>query len=290
MAKEEKYGVRSLKKDFPDDETCLDFIFTTLHSKQCSCGGTYSPIKGRRQFQCSRCRFQIAPTAGTIFHKSDTPLTLWFRAIHVFSNAKSGISSSQMERELEVTYKTAWRILNLIRKALRQDDDLLSGDVEMDSAYFGGVVPSGRDNKNLGKSVAAKTHVMGAAQRGGRVRAEVIPDHSAKTHKEFLDNNVQMKGTRLLTDGTNRLKLAARGYKHEFVTHRFKEFARGDVHVNRVESFWSHVKRSMKGVHKSISKQHFQTYLDGFVWHRNSPRNDRERFALLLETVLLYAR
>src|SRR3989338_2427971 len=100
--KNQKYGIRSLKQDFPDDAACLNFIFDTLHSKECSCGGKYAPLfhmldgkfYGRRQFQCSKCRSQIAPTAGTIFHKSDTPLNLWFHALLVFSNAKSGMSSS----------------------------------------------------------------------------------------------------------------------------------------------------------------------------------------------------
>lgn len=118
------------------EESVLDFIFDTQHSRQCSCGGSYSLKMGRRQYQCSKCRFQIAPTANTLFHKSDTPLTLWLKAILTFSNAKSGISAKEMERQIEVTYKTAWRMLHLIRKALGQSGKL-QGDVEMDTAYFG---------------------------------------------------------------------------------------------------------------------------------------------------------
>src|SRR3990167_3314796 len=149
MSKETKYGVNSLKRDFPNDSACLQFIFDSQHTRKCSCGGQYRLIDGRRQFQCSKCRFQIAPTANTIFHKSSTPLILWFHAIHVFSNAKSGISAKQMERDLEETYKTAWRILNLIRKALKQSDEKLKGDVEMDSAYFGGRRYAGKNNEKL---------------------------------------------------------------------------------------------------------------------------------------------
>ena len=129
MAKETKYSIRNLKKDFPTDESCLDLIFSTLHSKECSCGGMYKQIKGRKQYQCSKCRFQIAPASTTIFHKSDTPLTLWFYAIFIFSNAKSGISAKEMERQLGVTYKCAWRILNLIRQALKQSTDKLHGKI-----------------------------------------------------------------------------------------------------------------------------------------------------------------
>src|SRR3990167_10414720 len=160
MKREQRYGIKSLNKDFPTEQKCLEFIFEAQHSK---------------------CRFQIAPTAYTLFHKSDTPLTLWFKAILTFSNAKSGISAKEMERQLEVTYKTAWRILHLIRKALEQDGKL-SGDVEMDSAFFGGRFKSGKDNAKQKEAIAAKTVVMGAVQRGGKARLLIVPDNKAKTH------------------------------------------------------------------------------------------------------------
>lgn len=118
MAKQDKYGLKDLQAEFPSDDVCLDYVFKLLHSERCSCGGFYTKIAGRKQYQCSKCRFQIAPMAGTIFHKSDTPLTVWFYAIFLFSNAKSGLSAKQLERDLNVTYKTAWRILNRIRKSL----------------------------------------------------------------------------------------------------------------------------------------------------------------------------
>src|SRR3989338_4878926 len=159
MKRINRYGVRSLERDFPNNEKCLEFLFDAQHSRQCSCGGTYKPVKGRKQYQCSKCRFQIAPLAGTIFHKSDTPLTLWFKALLAFSNAKSGVSAKYMERELEVTYKTAWRMLMLIRKALGQKGTL-SGDVEMDTAYLGGHYASGKYNKNQKQAIASKSVVM----------------------------------------------------------------------------------------------------------------------------------
>lgn len=158
-----KYGIKQLRKDFPTEQTCLEFAFEVLHSYECSCGGTYTPVKGRKQFYCSKCSFQIAPLAGTIMHKSDTPLTLWFHALWVFSNAKSGVSAKEMERQLAVTYKCAWRILMLIRKALKQDGKL-SGDVEMDTAYFGGRYKSGKYNEEQKEAIAAKSVVMGAIE------------------------------------------------------------------------------------------------------------------------------
>jgi len=120
MAQQDKYSIKDLAHEFPTDDACLDYLFDTLHSRECSCGGKYARIAVRKQFQCSKCRFQIAPMAGTIFEKSTTPLTSWFHALFVFSNAKSGVSSNEMQRQLGTTYKTAWRILHLIRKSLQQ--------------------------------------------------------------------------------------------------------------------------------------------------------------------------
>lgn len=284
-----KYGLRSLKKDFPTEDKCLDFIFKSLHTKECSCGGTYKRKPGRKQYQCSKCRHQIAPLAGTIFHKSDTPLTMWFHALLVFSNAKSGVSAKYLQRELEVTYKTAWRMLNLIRRALKQNDKYLKGDVEMDAGYFGGKGKGGKYNKNQSKVMQDKSLVMAAVQRGGEMRADVMPNQSAKSHEVFLYRHVALK-SRLLTDKTNKLDNVAYGYDRHAVDHHKGEYARGDVHVNRIESFWAHVKRSIKGTHKVVSKKYLQSYLNGFVFHYNNRHSDSERFASLLGTILLGAR
>ena len=284
--KNTKYGIISLRKQFPNDDAILEFMFDARHTRECACGGTYKRVKGRKQFYCSKCLYQIAPTAGTIFHKSDTPLTLWFHAIMVFSNAKSGMSASALQRDLEVTYKTAWRMLNRIRKALPQSEEPLTGDVEMDAGYFGGVYKSGKYNAKQKEAMAAKSVVMAAKQRGGQIRAAVVPDATAKSHKNFLWQNVSTKGTRLMTDSANRYDKIAFGYDRHMVDHHRGEYVRGDIHVNSIETFWAHVKRSIKGTHKVVSKKYLQTYLDGFVFHANSPRSDSERFASLLGTLL----
>lgn len=290
MKRINRYGIRSLERDFPTEDVCLDYLFDAQHSRACSCGGSYKRVKGRKQYQCSKCRFQIAPLAGTIFHKSDTPLTLWFKALLAFSNAKSGISAKELERELEVTYKTAWRILMLIRKALTQGSDKLSGTVETDAAYFGGRYRSGKYNKYQKQAIAAKSVVMGAVERGGKARVSVVPNLSAKAHADFLTAAVERIGTRLMTDDTNMLNKIAVGYDRFSVNHKLGEYVKGDSYINTIEGFWSHVKRSIKGTHKVVSKKHLQEYLDGFVFHYNNRHSDKERFASLLGSVLLGAK
>jgi hypothetical protein len=282
-----KYGIRQFENDFGTDDKCLDFLFQSLHSKKCSCGGEYKKLTGRKQYQCSKCRFQIAPTAGTIFHKSDTHLRLWFLAIFLFSNAKSGYSAKQLERDLAVTYKTAWRILNLIRKSLKQNKSFLSGDVEMDETYFGGRFRSGENNKRQKEAVAAKSVIIGAVERKGDLRAKVSPHTKATAIGRFLNENVNPITTRLFTDESNRYDRVAIGYDRHSVNHKSKEYVRGLAHINRIESFWSHFKRSVKGTHKVISKKHLQSYVDSFVFHYNKRHSDKERFSSLLGVLLL---
>lgn len=279
MSKAEKYSIKDLQRDFPTDDIALDFIFTTLHSWDCSCGGKYSRVKGRKQYQCSKCRFQIAPTAGTIFHKSATPLTTWFYALFVFSNAKSGISAKELERQIGVTYKCAYRMLKQIREALGQDGDKLDGDVEMDTGYFGGKVKG----KGVARAVEAKNSIMVAIARGGKMKAMVMPSVGKQAHDAFLNRNVA-KTARLITDGARVYKNA--GYQNEQVIHSKKEYARGDVHINTVESFFGHMKRSVAGTYKTISGAQLQAYLDSFVFHYNNRHSDTDRFAVLIGAVL----
>lgn len=287
MAQQNKYGLRDLKREFPNDDACLDYLFGLLHTRECSCGGVYRRLTKRKQYQCSFCRHQIAPMAGTIFEKSTTPLSLWFYAIFVFSNAKSGISGKQMERHLNVTYKTAWRILRLIRECLGQDNNKLDGEVEMDEAYYSGVKDAGKYNERQAEAMRDKARMIGAVERGGQLRVEHVNDLTADTIGSFIDEHIDRPNTRLMTDKSNRYSIVTRNMRRDYVDHGRQQWVLRDIHVNHIESFWSHLKRSIKGTHKVISRKYLQGYLDGFVWHYNNRRNDRKRFeALLLRVVL----
>ena len=291
MARKQRYGIPSLKRYFPNDRACLERIFDMIHSRKCSCGGTYSLMKDgqklTKKFQCSKCRSKISPAAKTIFHKSRTPLTLWLHAILVFSNAKSGISAKQMHRDLEVTYKCAYRILYQIRKSLKQDDVKLKGDVEIDTGYFGGKGYAGKNNEHLSRVMAKKSVVIVAVERGGRVRAEIVPDSSSNTMTAFIQRNIQSKTTSVLTDESRAYLRSDKTHDRYSVDHHKGEYVREDVHINTVETFFSHLKTSIKGTHKVISRQHLQSYLDAFVFHYNNRHNDRKRFETLLQMLLL---
>ncbi|MEI6133325.1 MAG: IS1595 family transposase [Bacillota bacterium] len=243
-----------------------------------------------KKFQCSKCRFKISPTACTIFHKSRTSLTLWFHTILIFSNAKSGISAKQIHRNLEVTYKCAYRILHKIRNLLKQDDIKLKGDVEIDIGYFGGKGYAGKDNVHLSRVMAKKSVVIVAVERGGHVKAKIVPDSTSNTMTAFIKENIQPKTTSVLTDSSKVYMQSDKTHDRYAVDHHKGEYVRGDIHINTVETFFSHLKRSIRGTHKVISRQHLQTYLDGFVFHYNNRHNDKERFSLLIQKLLPFSR
>ncbi len=113
-----KYGLKQFRKDFPTERACLDFIFETLHTPECACGGSYTLREERRQYQCSKCRATINPLVGTIFERSVVPLTQWFNAI---LSVHRGISIKGLQRELGTTYKTAWRCAHILREATGGD-------------------------------------------------------------------------------------------------------------------------------------------------------------------------
>ena len=224
--------------------------------------------------------------AGTIFEKSRVPLTLWFHVLMMFSNAKSGLSARTIQRDLEITYKCAWRMVHLIRGALKQSEEPLTGEVELDLAYFGGKGIAGKNNERLKDVFRAKTRVLAAIERKGQARAQVVSSGSARNHKNFLWQNVSTKDTKLMTDKALQLDNIARPYDRESVHHKKKEFVRGDAHTQTVDWFWSHVKGSLRGTHKSVSPKYLQSYLDGFVFHYNNGHSDSDRFEALVDTVL----
>ncbi|MEX2255451.1 MAG: IS1595 family transposase, partial [Acidimicrobiia bacterium] len=179
---EGKYTLTDLRRDFPDDASCLDYLwrqnFAPLdgeHAHCPKCGETrkFHRVKSRPSYSCDTCGHHLHPTAGTIFHKSSTGLDLWFRAIFLMSSTRCGASAKQLEREIGVTYKTAWRMANLIRNQLMaQDDSQLSGEVEVDETYVGGKPRASDKTFGKGRGESAKWRdqksvVWGAVERGG---------------------------------------------------------------------------------------------------------------------------
>jgi transposase len=152
-----------------------------VHCESCGKVTTHYKVKGRKSYSCSQCGHHVHPRAGTIYHKSSTPLTLWFYAIYLMSSSRCGISAKRLERETGVTYKTAWRMFQQISSMLQEDQAPLSGEVEVDETYVGG-----KRKGKRGRGAAGKTIAIGAVERKGRVVAVTGEDAKATTLLPFI--------------------------------------------------------------------------------------------------------
>lgn len=259
------YNINQFRKEFRSEEVCLEYVF----KKRFSQAEGYYRVKGRKCWANAYGQ-QIHPLAGTIFEKSSTSLQNWFYAIYLFSQSKNGVSAKELQRQLGVTYKTAWRIGYQIRQLMKQDRNPLEGTVEVDETYIGGKF----QGKGKGKRLDNKTIVMGMVERGGRIRAYKVRDTKAKTLLKKIRENVK-KGSRIMSDELWAYhRTWAMGYTHYSVNHSAKQYVRGSAHTNTIEGFWSQFKRSLNGTYHSVSGQHLQSYVDEFSFrysNRTSP-------------------
>lgn len=271
------YTFKQFKKEFPDDNACLDYIFKARYSgyKCPKCGKTgFYRIKNRKSYAC-RCGYQIHPVSNTIFHKSDTKLTNWFFAIYLMSQSKHGISAKELQRHLGTTYKTAWRIAKLIRSLMKQDDKMLNNKVEIDEVYIGG-------RRKVADKIKNKAMIIGMVQRGGKLKAQYLEEYWTPAVLKEVMKNVE-RGTYLITDDSSIYKKTKRlGYFHKSIKHCKKKYVFGDIHTNTIEGFWSQVKNSLKSTYKSVSHKHLQSYIDELTYHYNSRLSSVSVFESLL--------
>lgn len=281
------YTIKDFEKQFPSDDTCLDFLKNSrwpkgIFCEKCQKVTTHYRITNRKVYSCEFCGSHISPTAGTIFHKSATPLRYWFHAIFLMASTKTGISAKQLQRELGVTYKTAWRMFKEIRKLMAEDVNPLTGQVEVDETYIGGKRPGTR-----GRGAAGKTVVMGLTERNGNAIVKVVPNVKAMTLLPMITKNISNENnTTIFTDELPSYNQVAKlGYAHEVVQHAAKQYVVGNAHVNTVESLWSTIKRGIDGVNHSVSPLYLQSYLDSYIFRYNHRKDDQPMFQSLLERI-----
>lgn len=275
-------NVIDFNKQFPNNETCLQYLFDKRFKNEkcpvCNKAGKYTRQRGTSQYVCSCGKHQLSPKAGTIFEKSRTDLYKWFFAIYLFSVSKNGVSAKELQRQLGVTYKCAWRMAKQIR-SLFSDDITLGGTVEADETYIGGKAKNKR-----GRGAENKTPVFGMVERKGNVKAVVVPNVKSKTVLPILTNTVE-KGTHMMTDEYRIYNRVQRlGFMHSRIQHGVKEYVRGIVHTNTIEGFWSQLKRSLDGTYHAVSPKYLQNYVDEFSWRYNH-RSVKNLFDVLISGV-----
>jgi len=287
-----QYTLVEFIRDFPDDATCIEWLWRNRYSddgehaycpkcEQERAFKKYSTKQQRQSWTCIACGHHLHPTAGTIFHKSSTSLHLWFYAMYLMTSTRCGISAKQLERELGVTYKTAWRIAYEIRNSLmEQGNESLSGTIEADETYIGGRrrgTRRGRPNED-----SHKVPVFGMAERKGKVVAVTVPNVKRATIMPHLTQRV-IPASKVYTDEFRSYdRLSKNGYKHARVNHMERVYVSGDVHTNTIEGFWSLVKRGIGGVYHAVSAKHLQGYLNEYSWRYNHRNGGRAMFEALL--------
>jgi hypothetical protein len=250
-------------------------------------------VPARALYTCLEptCGFQFSPTAGTILHDTHLPLSQWFMAVALMCNAKKGLSAKQMERDLGVTYRTAWYLNHRIRKAMEDGaPGLLTGTVEADETFLGGKYDRRRKREQW-----VKQPVFGAAQRktenaSSKVRAFPIPTPSTAVLTGAVKGTVSIEAEMLVTDQWRGYKKVGKEYRHETVNHIALEYVRkGDprmIHTNTIENFWSLFKRGVIGSFHKVSVKHLRRYLDEFTF-RFSNRDAEDLFALVMLNLVI---
>ena len=199
------------------------------------------------------------------------------------ANTRSGVSAKQLQRELGVTYKTAWRMMKQIRMLMAETGGgMLDGVVEVDEAYIGGKTSNRKAKFGIGAN--DKEIVMGMVQRGGNVYIKHIPNTGKWTLLNQIKQNVSPEATIYSDELRSYVNLPKLGYKHDSVQHSAYEYARGEVHTQNIENVWSHLKRGITGVYRRVSPKYLQGYADEYAFRYNH-RNEDQMFHTLLSQV-----
>jgi len=286
------YSLIEFIAEYPDDATCLDRLWRdrfasdghTTDCPKCKRERRFHRVSTRAAYACDSCGWQIYPMKGTIFEKSTTSLQLWFYAMYLIASTRCGISAKQLERELGVTYKTAWRIFNKIRNELMngEDGEQLSGDVEIDETSWGGRPRHKLDRREAAAYREAKPTILGMVERGGRVKLSVIPRRRGAGLSREVRQRVNPSAIIFTDDWPAYKPLRGEFLDHRVINHSAGVYVEGDVHTNSVEGFFGNLKTGMRGAYKHVSRKWLQSYLDEYAWRHNAKREGRALFGQLL--------
>jgi transposase-like protein len=201
-------------------------------------------------------------------------------AVALTINARKGLSAKQLQRDLSVNYRTAWYLEHRIRKAMglgNFTDEKMTGTVEIDETYIGG-----KFDKRRKRARWDKEPVFGMIERGGRVRAHVVPSTRRPALMKHVTRSVA-EGSTVYTDQAKVYRgLPAAGFEHHRIDHSAKVYVSGDVHTQTIEGFWSLVKRGISGTHHAVSPKWLQGYLNEYVWRYNHRDDGRAMFLSLI--------
>lgn len=260
------------KNMFPDEKTCRKHLFSLRwpNGFECpKCGHTeYYDIESRNIVQCTNCRHQTSVTAGTIFHKTRTPLQIWFWIIFLVAKDKRGISALSISKEFPVSYPTAWTMLHKIRKAMSDRDSTyqLSGIIEVDEGYFGASTKGKKRGRGTEQS---KVLVSVSVKPDGKpqfAKMDIINDLTKETLHDNITENIKGKST-IKTDSFRSYSgLDDKGFKHDKIVSLDLDIT--DV-LKSVHTLISNVKAFIEGTYHGLNEKHLQSYLDEYCYRFN---------------------
>lgn len=278
-------NIIQIYKQFPTHEACIEHLEKSRWpdgKPTCPYCGSKNTAPNEKRHRCYDCKTSFSVTVGTIFHHTHLDLQKWFLAISLMLNAKKGLSSLQLSRDIEVNKNTGWRISMQIRKAMSQAEqrDLLTGVVEMDETYVGGKPRKGTKGDNPDGSHrrgrgTKKAPVVGAVERGGNVVAKVVGKDKTKARnmRAYVKDWIDTDNARLMTDEYKAYIGMGKIVSHSVIKHA-EWYVDGNIHTNGIECFWSLLKRGMFGQFHSVSRRHLQKYVDEFCYRFNLRHSD----------------
>jgi transposase-like protein len=273
MARQEEITLLEFQNRYGTDEACEEHLLKIRWAEGFKCPHCgheeYGYHSTRHLYQCKGCGYQVSATAGTVMHGSKLPLRKWFWAIFLVSHDKRGVSAKGLERELSVSYPTAWLMLHKIRKAMGDRDSLyqLSGTVELDDAYFGGPKKGGKRGRGAEKTKVVVGVSVDGERKPGFVKMTVGEDVKSGTLVEFAQKNIAM-GSMITSDAYSSYKKAFEGGGYEYEPKKFDPKTEPD-HLRWLHTFVSNAKTFILGTYHGLDARHFQAYLDEFCFRAN---------------------
>lgn len=283
---------------FADPEDCIDSVAAMRWpdgKPVCpKCGKLdHYWLATQSRWKCKACAKQFSVKVGTVFEDSPLSLDKWLITLWMLVNCKNGISSYEVASTVGVTQKSAWFMLQRLRKVLQDEDRTkLNGQIEVDGSFIGGKARNMHNKKRrkmMARSSRGKTIVMGLLKRGGQIRTAVIPDRHKPVMQSFIRDNVEV-GSEVITDEFVGYMGLDNEYAHSVINHA-AEYVKGHVHTNSLENLWSLVKRPLGGTYVRVAPFHLFRYLDeqAFRWNWRSTKerklSNTERFALALSQI-----